>query len=62
MLTCIFKAVNLSNDSRVVRKKSNLLVANVYWMVAFKRHVFDASLFEETPSKSNSEIWKLFLS
>ena len=62
MLTCIFKAANLSNDSRAVRKKSNLLVANVYWMVAFKRHVFDESLFEETPSKSNSEIWKLFLS
>ena len=62
MLTCIFKAANLSNDSRAVRKKSNLLVANVYWMVAFKRHVFDTSLFEEMPSKSNSEIWKLFLS
>ena len=31
-------------------------------MVAFKIHVYDASLFEETPNRSNSEIWKSFLS
>ena len=36
----------------LVRGASNLFVANMYWMVAFKIHVFDASLFEETPNKS----------
>ena len=30
------------------RGTSNILVANnIYWTVAFKIHVFDASLFEE---------------
>ena len=38
----------------LVRGTSNLLVANMYWMVAFKIHVFDASLFEETPNRSSS--------
>ena len=46
----------------LVRGTSNLLVANMYWMVAFKIHVFDASLFEETPNRSSSEIWESFLS
>ena len=45
-----------------VRGTSNLLVANMYWMIAFKIHLFYASLFEETPNRSNSEIWKSFLS
>ena len=45
----------------LVRGTSNLLVANMYWMVAFKIHVFDASLFEETPNRSNSVIWKSLL-
>ena len=36
----------------LVRGASNLFVANMYSMVAFKIHVFDASLFEETPNKS----------
>ena len=40
---------------------SNLLVTLMYWMLAFKIHVFDASLFEETPNKSNFEIWESFL-
>ena len=40
----------------LVRKTSDLLAANVYWMVAFKMHAFDASLFEKTPNRSNSEI------
>ena len=31
---------------------SNLLVANMYQMVALKIHVFDAYVFEETPNKS----------
>ena len=46
----------------LVRRTSNLLVANMYWMVAFKIHVSDTSLFQETPNRSNSEIWESFLS
>ena len=46
----------------LVRGVSNLLGANMYWMVAFKIHVVEASLFEETPNRSNSEIWESFLS
>ena len=45
----------------LVRGTSNLLVANMYWKVAFKIHVFDASLFEETLNGSNSKIWESFL-
>ena len=41
---------------------SNLFVANMDWMAAFKIHVFDVSLFEETPNRSNSKIWKPILS
>ena len=41
---------------------SNLLVANMYWMESFKILVFDASLFEKTPNRNNSEIEKSFLS
>ena len=41
---------------------SILLVTNMYWMVAFKIHVFDAPLFEEMPNRSSSEIWESFLS
>ena len=47
---------------QLVRGRSNLLVANKYWMVAFKTLVFDVSLFEETPNRRNSEIWELFVS
>ena len=46
----------------LVRRTSNLLVANMYWMVAFKTHVFDASLFEEMPNRNSSEIRESFLS
>ena len=49
----------------LVRGTSNLiliLVANMYWKVAFKMYVFDASLFEETLNGSNSKIWESFLS
>ena len=46
----------------LVRGTSNLLVANTYWMVAFKTHVSDASLFKEMPNRSNSEIWESLLS
>ena len=41
----------------LVRGTSNLLVDNMHWMVALKIHVFDASLFEETPNRSNSDIF-----
>ena len=46
----------------LVRGTSNLLVTNIYWIVAFKIHAFEASLFEETINRSNSEIWEPFLS
>ena len=55
MLTYVLK-------NGIIRGTSNILVVNMYWMVAFKIHVFDASLFEETPNRSSSEIWKSFLS
>ena len=35
----------------LLRDMPNLLVANMYWMVAFKIQVFDASLFEEAIQK-----------
>ena len=35
----------------LVRGMPNLLVANMYCMVAFKIQVFDASLFEEAIQK-----------
>ena len=38
----------------LVRGTSNLLVANMYWMIAFKMHAFNASLIEETLNRSNS--------
>ena len=40
---------------------SNVFVDNMYWMLPFKIHVFDALLFEDTPNRGNSEIWKSFL-
>ena len=55
MLTYVLK-------NGIIRGTSNLLVVNMYWMVAFKIHVFDASLFEGTPNRSSSEIWESFLS
>ena len=55
MLTYVLK-------NGIIRGTSNILVVNMYWMVAFKIHVFDASLFEETPNRSSSEIWESFLS
>ena len=41
------------NDTSVSEGTSNVLVANMYWRIAFKIFVFDASLFEETPYKSH---------
>ena len=46
----------------LVRGTSNLLVANIFWMVAFKIYVFDSYIVEETPNRSNSEIWESLLS
>ena len=34
-------------NQELVKGTSHLLVANMYWMVAFKVHVFDASLFDK---------------
>ena len=42
---------------KLVREDSHLLLASMYWMVAFKIHVLDVSLFEGTPYRSNSKIW-----
>ena len=58
----ILKMGIFQTTQELVRRTSNLLVANIYRMVAFKIHVFHASLFEETPNRSNSEIWESFLS
>ena len=61
MLTYVLE--NLTQTTQeLVRGASNLLVANIYWVLAFKIHVFDNSLFEEMTNRSNSEIWELFLS
>ena len=61
MLTYVLE--NLTQTTQeLVRRASNLLVANIYWVLAFKIHVFDNSLFEEMTNRSNSEIWELFLS
>ena len=59
---CIRKFESFKTAQELVRGSSNRLVANMYWMAAFKVLVFDASLFEETPKRSSSEIWKSLLS
>ena len=55
MLTDLLKNVNYLNDSRVGKRDaksfSSQHVLNMYWIVAFKIHVFDVSLFEETPNR-----------
>ena len=45
-----------------VSKRDVFLVANMYWMIAFKIHVSNASSIEGTSNRNNSEIWKSFLS
>ena len=64
MLTDLLKNVNYLNDSRVGKRDaksfSSQHVLNMYWIVAFKIHVFDVSLFEETPNRSSSEVWESF--
>ena len=61
MLTYVLENLTQTTEE-LVRGASNLLVANIYWVLAFKIHVFDNSLFEEMTNRSNSEIWGLFLS
>ena len=61
MLTYVLENLTQTTEE-LVRGASNLLVANIYWVLAFKIHVFDNSLFEEMANRSNSEIWELFLS
>ena len=58
----IEKCESFKATQELVRAISNLLVGNMYWLVAFKILVFDGSLFEETSNRSNSKIWKSFLS
>ena len=61
MLTYVLENLTQTTEE-LVRGASNLLVANIYWVLAFKIHVFDNSLFEKMTNRSNSEIWELFLS
>ena len=51
MLTYVLKNVNVLKTEELAGVTSNLLVTNRYWMVAFKIHVFAASLFEEAPNR-----------
>ena len=44
---------NCISDVLIFWETSNLLVANMYWIGAFQMHVYDPSLFEETPNRSN---------
>ena len=55
MLTYVLENLTQTTEE-LVRGASNLLVANIYWVLAFKIHVFDNSLFEEMTNRSNSEI------
>ena len=59
MLTDILKNMKLTHEAtqQLVRGTSNM-----YWMVAFKIHLFETLLLEESPNRSNSEIRKSFLS
>ena len=57
MLTYVFKTCEpFETTQELLSGTSALLVSTVYWMVAFNILVFDASLFEETPNRKNSEI------
>ena len=49
---CIEKCESFKTTLELVRGMSCFLVANMYWMIAFKIHVFDARLFEEMPEKT----------
>ena len=51
MLAYVFNNVN-QMIQELVRGTSNLIVANIYWLAAFKIHVFEASLFQETPNST----------
>ena len=63
MLTYIFKNLNISNDSKVSKRDDKSINSQCVLDggIQFKIHVFDASLFEETPNTSNSEILESFL-
>ena len=63
VLTYIFKNLNISNESKVSKRddKSFNSQCVLDGGIKFKIHVFDASLFEETPNRSNSEILESFL-
>ena len=63
VLTYIFKNLNISNDSRVSKRDDKSLNSQCVLDggIRFKIYVFNASLFEETPNRSNSEIFESFL-
>ena len=50
---CIQRLVVFQITQELVRGTSNLLVASMYWIVAFQIDVFDVSLFEEIPNRSS---------
>ena len=49
----IEKFKSLKTTLELLRGMSSFLVANMYWMIAFKVHVFDAPLYEETPEETD---------
>ena len=49
---CIENDISFKTTLELVRGISSFLVGNIYWMVAFKIHVFDAPLYEEMPEET----------
>ena len=60
MLTYVLKNVNYSNDSRA--SKRDVKSFSSQYELDGSIQVFDASLFEETPNRSSSDIWESLLS
>ena len=62
VLTYVLKNVNLSNDSRVNKRDVKSFSSQYVLDGSIQSACIYASLFEETPNQSNSEIWESFLS
>ena len=62
VLAYIFENVNISNNSRVSKRVVKSFSSQYILDGSIQNHVVDASLFEETPNRSNSEIWESCLS
>ena len=62
MLTYALKNVDFPNDLIVSKRDVESFSSQYVLMVTLKIHAFDASLFEETSNRSNSEIWASFFS